>query len=322
MFKLWREKHFAFILWPLSIVYQLIVALRYLCYRMHVFKVTRFNVPIIVVGNITVGGTGKTPIVLWLAEFLRREGFKPGIVSRGYGGESSHYPQIVTANSNAGEVGDESLLIAKRSEVPVVVDPKRVRAVKTLLEQFNCNVVVSDDGLQHYALARDIEIAVIDSQYRFGNGFCLPAGPLREPLKRLARVDLSLTGGEPQAGEMKFDIVESDIIQLSTQQCYTIDDFKEKKVQAIAGIANPERFFNFLTSLGLTFEARRFPDHYRYCRDDFFEGEDDIILMTEKDAVKCDAFADERFYYLPITAVVPEDFAVRVRRLLREFNLG
>ncbi|MDF2868209.1 MAG: lipid-A-disaccharide kinase, partial [Gammaproteobacteria bacterium] len=200
--RLWYgHNKLVYLLLPFSWLYRLIIALRRYGYKKDIFKSFTASVPVIVVGNITVGGTGKTPLVVALAHFLKQQGYKPGIVSRGYGGQAESYPKFVNANSNPLQVGDEPLLIAKNTHCPVVVDPKRVRAVQTLLYRFACDIVISNDGLQHYALARTIEIAVIDGARRFGNAHCLPAGPLREPITRLRTIDFIVCNGKTQADE-------------------------------------------------------------------------------------------------------------------------
>ena len=181
---------------PLGFLFSDAVKFRKFLYRLGVLKTHTLPVPVIVVGNITVGGTGKTPLIIWLARFLKDSGFKPGIISRGYGGQAESWPQWVAANSDAKNVGDEALLIAKQTGCPMAVGPLRVDAANMLLKQADCNVILSDDGLQHYALNRDIEIAVIDGERRFGNGYCLPAGPLREPIERLQSVDFIIVNGE------------------------------------------------------------------------------------------------------------------------------
>ena len=278
----------AIALWPVSLLFRLVVASRRWAYRRNLLKSKHPAVPVIVVGNITVGGSGKTPLVIWLVEFLRGHGLQPGVVSRGYGGGASHWPQQVGADSDPVAVGDEAVLLAQRAACPVCVGPDRPAAIDALLQHSGCDVVVSDDGLQHYAMSRDIEIAVIDGQRRFGNGLMLPAGPLREPVSRLRDVDLVICNGQPQADEFA--------MQLSSPQIYRLDGegpsrdisvLEGQRVRAIAGIGNPGRFFDMLRSHGLVVQGHAFPDHHAYTAEDLAFAAELPLLMTEKDAVKC-----------------------------------
>lgn len=295
----WHKKtFFSYLLLPLSYLYQLVILLRLLAYRYHLKKTTHFSVPIVVVGNITVGGTGKTPLIIWLANYLRQQGYQPGIVSRGYGGKATYYPQLVMANSDPNQMGDEPVLLASKTHCPVVVAPNRVAAVKQLLRDHHCNIVLSDDGLQHYALGRDLEIAVTDYRH-LGNGFCLPAGPLREPAKRLNLVDFVLENGRD------FNLVPSEIYNLLNPVLkFSIDELNDKRIHAVAGIGNPQRFFQTLRALGLKVIEHPFPDHHKFSLDDFeFVLASDIVIITEKDMAKCRVFADARFWCLPVTIV-------------------
>lgn len=325
---LWYSKNLlAYCLAPISGCFRSVVSLRRFLYRTHFKKVHYFSVPIIVIGNITVGGTGKTPLVIWLANFLKERGYRPGIVSRGHGSKANSYPNWVTQNSDPSQVGDEPLLIARRTECPVMIDPNRPRAVEELLKRTDCNIVISDDGLQHYAMDRDIEIAVIDGERNFGNGFCLPAGPLREPVSRLKQVEFIIlnkmngnascipykaqrnTGSLLKNAQYFMNYHPENFLQLkNSKQIKPSDYFQNKNLHAIAGIGNPKRFFNLLRSMNLTFTEHAFPDHHPYKPTDFNFDADSMILMTEKDAVKCEKFADERFWYLPITADLPKEF--------------
>ena len=290
---------------PLAFLYYVIISLRRFFYKIGLKKTKYFSVPVIVVGNITVGGTGKTPLVIWLAHVLKQQGFKPGIVSRGYGGKMRHYPLIVNSKSIVTQTGDEALLIARQTQCPVVIDPERVNAVQTLLQTTDCNIVISDDGLQHYALGRDIEIAVIDGTRRFGNGFYLPAGPLRESVKQLATVDFVVSNGAAQSCEYAMQLMVNRFHQV-TQPDVSVDAnfFSNKTIHAVAGIGNPARFFATLRQLGLIIIEHPFPDHYLFKKTNFNYGDDAIIVMTEKDAVKCEQFATKNFWYLPVQANV------------------
>lgn len=306
----YSNKRWLYTLWPLSFCYRLAVALRYSCYRLKILSSKRFSIPIIIVGNITTGGTGKTPLVIWLAHYLREKGYSPGIVTRGYSGKSSFYPRTVSADCNPEEVGDEAVLLAQKTACPVVIDRNRPNAVAKLLAENACNIIISDDGLQHYALERDIEIAVIDGTRRLGNGLCLPAGPLREPPFRLKKVDFVVSNGVNQANEHAMQLLVGQIIQLNNPMlsCSTTH-IKQKTIHAIAGIGNPTRFFDLLKSLGLTIVEHVFPDHYKFRATDIDFGADALVIMTEKDAVKCRSFADERHWVLPIYAHLSENFA-------------
>ena len=270
--------------------------------------VERLPVPVIVVGNITVGGAGKTPLTLWLAQQLRHRGWRPGIVSRGYGGASAE-PQAVGADSSPAEAGDEPILLARRSGAPVWVGRNRAAAARALLAAHpEVNLILCDDGLQHYRLGRDVELAVFDGRGA-GNGWRLPVGPLREPLRRLTEVDAVICNGLPDprlpTGIRRFDM------RLQAGEFYRLDDpqqtsaasaFKGKKLYALAGIGDPGRFFRTLEGLGLHFEAHPFPDHYAYTPTDLVFAKDGILLMTEKDAVKCAALTAGETWVLPVDA--------------------
>lgn len=310
MLNLWNKSFIAYLLWPFALLYRLFIFFRYKAYQFHIKKINRFPVPIIVIGNISVGGTGKTPLVIEIAQFLKKKGWRPGIISRGYGGKSDYYPRQVHANSNPREVGDEPLLIVRNTACPTLVDPNRSRGVKVLLGKTNCNIVLSDDGLQHLALGRDIEIAVIDGQRRFGNGFCLPAGPLREPISRLKKVDFIVTKGKPaNAKGFEMLLIPDYFYQLiRPENKKNPDYFYGKKLHAVAGIGNPGQFFNGLHRLGLTFTEHPFPDHYFFKPRDFNYGKEAIILMTEKDAIKCVGLVDTRLWCLKTKTKLDDSF--------------
>lgn len=305
-----------YLLSPFSVLYCLIISLRK---KYLTKKKINFDVPVIVVGNITVGGTGKTPFVIWLSEFLKNKGYHPGIVSRGYGGKSKTYPLTVTPNSDPHQVGDEAVLLAMRAHCPVVIDPDRVKAVKYLLENHDCNIIISDDGLQHYRLGRDIEIVIIDGERQMGNGFCLPAGPLREPVTRLNTVDFIVINTIHKTIDINIDkILESNytpeynmfltpgnIYNLSSPELEVIPDyFLGEPIHAVAGIGNPERFFAQLRNFGLSIWPHSFSDHHRFTEKDLNFSIETKIIMTEKDAVKCRNFSDYRFWCLPVSAEI------------------
>ena len=262
----------------------------------------------VVVGNITTGGTGKTPLVVWLVNRLKTQGYRPGIVSRGFQGKATEWPQVVGLGSDPAMVGDEPVLLAHRTQCPIVVAPNRVAAAKKLLADFDCDVVISDDGLQHYAMARDIEIAVVDGIRHFGNRLCLPAGPLREPLRRLDQVDFIVCNGANEPGWFAMQLAPDEVINVADpSQRLSLEACREREWQAVAGIGNPERFFLQLEHLGLNIHGHPYPDHHAFSKPDIEFGAVSV-MMTEKDAVKCRGFADQRHWYLPVTAQLSEGF--------------
>lgn len=306
------------LLMPLSALFQQAVKFRRTVYRLGLVRSKRLPVPVIVVGNISVGGTGKTPLVIWLAEFLRQAGYCPGVISRGYGGRKLSEPRAVGAECDPAEVGDEPLLIARRTRCPVSICPDRVAAGRALIQRGDCDIVISDDGLQHYALARDIEIAVIDGDRRCGNGRCLPAGPLREAVERLDEVDLVVCQGQPQMGEFGMALSGEYAVNLSDETLRRpLASFAGRHCRAIAGIGNPGRFFAYLRHRGLEVKGQAFPDHYVYQRDDIRFGDELPVLMTEKDAVKCRRFAGKHDWYVPVAAILPPAFGDNLLALLR-----
>jgi tetraacyldisaccharide 4'-kinase len=317
----WYKDHFIGAwLMPLGFLFADFVKFRKFLYRVGVIKKHKLSVPVIVVGNITVGGTGKTPLVIWLAQLLKDAGYKPGIISRGYGGQVQPFPQQVNAESTASQVGDEALLLARNTGCPVAVSSLRVDAARLLIEYSGCNVILSDDGLQHYALSRDIEIAVIDGERRFGNSYCLPAGPLREPIERLQSVDFVVVNGEPsEPGELAMKLIGNTAVNLLTGQVKPLSEFVGVECHALAGIGNPKRFFNMLIAAGvIVSEPRSFPDHYPLQPQDIDFATSKPVLMTEKDAVKCSTFAGNQHWFVPVTAVPEADFGPRLLNLLRE----
>lgn len=309
----------SWLLLPLSWLFCLVVALRRLSYRFGLLYSYQMPVPVIVVGNITVGGTGKTPLVAWLVDYLIRNGFKPGVVSRGYGGKSKHWPERVTPDSDPQLVGDEAVLLARRTNCVMAVGPDRVAAVDLLINDCGCDIIVSDDGLQHYRLGRDVEIAVVDGNRRLGNGFCLPAGPLRELPSRLHQVDaVVVNGGKAERGEFSMRLTGDTLVNL-TDPSWTknLEDLRNKDVHALAGIGNPSRFFSQLRHAGLKVIEHPFPDHHQFAAADLSFDDFLPVLMTEKDAVKCEAFASERHWVLPVQAVLDEVFERRLTTLIK-----
>jgi len=302
----WYQSHpIRWLLWPLSVLYCAITSLRRSLYQVGIFKQYTLNVPVIIVGNLSVGGTGKTPCVIWLAKQLKQAGFRPGIISRGYGGKAEHYPQNVTPQSDPTIVGDEPIIISRHSKCPMMIAPKRVDAAKQLLEQFDCNIIIADDGLQHYALDRDIEVVIVDSQRLFGNKYCLPAGPLREPLSRLKSVDFIVHNGSETPSEFTMTTTQCQAINLTDPTLKReLSSFHSQTVHSIAGIGNPKRFFKQLTEQGITLIPHEFPDHHPYSEADLEFNDGLEILMTEKDAVKCQLFANKNMWYIPIKATI------------------
>lgn len=266
----------------------------------------RLPVPVIVVGNISVGGTGKTPFVIWLVQRLQQSGWSPGVISRGYGGRAPAYPWRVRADSSHAHCGDEPLLIARRTGVPVVIDPDRVAAAGALVAGESIDVIVSDDGLQHYRLARDLEICVVDGRRGLGNGALIPAGPLREPPSRLRELPIVVVNGGGGAivhpGRVDMQLAAGGVQSLVTAADSALDDWRGRRVHAVAGIGHPHRFFELLRAHGVEAIPHPFADHYRYQKADFDFGNALPVLMTEKDAVKCIEFADLRLHQVPVTA--------------------
>jgi tetraacyldisaccharide 4'-kinase len=305
----WRRKNalFYFVLVPFSWLFSAIVYLRQSAYQLGLLKSYKTPVPLIVVGNITVGGNGKTPVVMWLVQQLRNNGFTPAVISRGYGG-STKLPTSVNANSSANLVGDEPVLIANRCACPVFVGANRVHVVTELLRAHpECNILISDDGLQHYALQRDIEIAV--TQPEQDNMRLLPAGVLREPLLRLNTVDAIVCNGgvfssnNSHAAQFEMQLIGEQFYNLADNNIKAnAADFESKTIKALAGIGKPERFFEHLRKLGLNFTSLGFADHYAYSAQDLANIDSDVLIMTEKDAVKCKAFARAHYWVLPVQA--------------------
>lgn len=305
---------------PLSWMFGAVAAVRRACYRHQILKSYRLTVPVVVVGNITVGGTGKTPCVIALAKYFSSIGYHPGIISRGVGLIRHHRPYYVTKNSSPAEAGDEAVLLSRHSECPVMLCVDRVAAARELLQKFpECDLIISDDGLQHYRMQRDIEIALVDGSRYFGNGCLLPAGPLRETLSRLAEVDfVVVNGGELQnASKMMLQSGRLLPVQQSAHQCDAAS-LKNDTVHAVAGIGNPGKFFDYLRDHEYQVIEHAFADHHAFTADDLRFDDGFPIIMTEKDAVKCERIADERMWYLPVTAVFDQNFLEQLKIKLKE----
>jgi len=319
----YRRSWLAIVLWPLSQLFVLLAWLRRIFFRWGWLKSRRLPVPLVVVGNISVGGTGKTPLVVALAAELQQAGYRVGIISRGYGGQASEWPQSVTADSEAAWVGDEPLLIARRSGCPLAVGADRYVAGLHLLADAPCDLILSDDGLQHYALQRNFEIAVLDGERRLGNGWRLPAGPLRESPKRLKSVDWVLVNGERGSEELGFDLQGDELICLADNQPLPLSDFAGQRVHAVAGIGHPERFFAQLRAAGLEVIEHPLPDHQAPQAEDLLFDDGLAVVMTEKDAVKCSAFQTyTNLYYLPVAAKLDQSFITSFLAALKRNNHG
>jgi len=317
----YKKPSFILLLTPFSALFGLISALRRLLYSLGIKSSTRGKTPVIVVGNISVGGSGKTPVVIWLAQYLQNKGHKVGVVSRGYGGKAPHYPYLVNSNSSALESGDEPLLIYQRLNIPVVVSPNRVQAIKLLEEQGNIDFILSDDGLQHYAMARDIELVVIDGQRRFGNGWLMPVGPLREPISRLKSADILIcNGGLAALNEVQMQLEPGLLVNIKTGEKRALQ--KNESVVALAGIGSPARFFATLSHMGANIVSQHaFKDHQAFTQSDFdgLLGSHPLI-MTEKDAVKCASFVDERCWFLPVNALMAETLSTKLDACLLKLS--
>jgi len=308
--RIWYEGGaFYQVLLPLSGIYWLLIALRRSLYRMGILGRHRATVPVIIVGNITAGGTGKTPVTIWLVRELRKRGFAPGVVSRGYGGSRSRTSMRVDTASDPDVVGDEPVLIARRAECPVVVDADRSRAVQMLVDD-GANVIIADDGLQHYRLERTYEICVIDGARGLGNRLLLPAGPLRETIGRLSEVDQVLINGKGardaeqmtavEQNAIEFELVANEVSRLNGSLTRPIQGFAGTTVHAVAAIGNPARFFDMLRAYGMQVIEHAYQDHARLRSGELEYGDDFEVLMTEKDAVKLDAKISDKYWTVPV----------------------
>jgi tetraacyldisaccharide 4'-kinase len=315
----WYNKSFwLYILAPFTFLFSSLVKARRNSYVKNPKKVWSSPKPIIVVGNISMGGTGKTPLVKFIASELVKRGFKPGLVSRGYGGKYSGTLEV-TPDATYKQTGDEAQILAKLN-VPFFIDKNRSRAAKKLQENHDVDVIISDDGLQHYAMGRDIEIAVIDGARRLGNGLAFPAGPLREPKSRLSEVDFIVNNGGPTEGdEILMTLSPAKFIHLNSGKEYSVDKWPmHNQVHAIAGVGNPNRFFDLLLRLGFEFDKNPFPDHHKYNKRDLYYLDHLPILMTEKDAAKCKHFKNSKIWYLSIESKIESQFIDRLEEKLND----
>ena len=305
---------------PLAALYGVVAA-----YRRATTKPEALPVPVVVVGNISVGGTGKTPVVLWLVERLREWGWKPGVISRGYGGQPPQRALRVTADTPAAHSGDEPALLARRLGCPVAVDADRIAAARLLIEQDGVDVLVSDDGLQHHRLPRALELCVVDGARGLGNAALLPAGPLREPPERLRDMDLVLiNGGDWSApadvAQARFQLALGDARSLEDDSSLPLAQLRGQSVHAVAGIGHPARFFAALRAAGVEVIEHAFPDHHPFTASDLGFGDALPVLMTEKDAVKCRGLGLERAFYVPVEACLGETGTAAVRKLVQSLR--
>ncbi len=297
----------AWLLLPFSLLFWVISQIRRAFFSLGIKSAYRAPKPVVIVGNLSVGGNGKTPVVVWLVEELKKRGFRSGVISRGYGSRSKIYPLLVTENTSPIEGGDEPVLIAKRTSVPVVISPNRRQAIELLLKQSECDIIISDDGLQHYQLQRDLEIVVMDAERALGNGFVLPAGPLRELPSRLKNVDFVITnGGKNQYSDAVMTLVPHYAVNLKSKEKRRLNEFAFGS--AIAGIGHPQRFFTMLEKQGIVLNhTQAFQDHQHFEAAQLEKlARNQPLFMTEKDAVKCQTFAQENWWYVPVEAEIVE----------------
>lgn len=321
--KIWYESHpLGLPLRPLSALMGGLVKARQKAYELNLLTRYRAPVPVIVVGNISVGGTGKTPFIIWLAELLQGQGVAVGVVSRGYRAEAKHSPYEITGDSSVEQVGDEPFLIYQRLKCPVVIGSQRAEAIQLLLARHRVDIILSDDGMQHYAMARDLEIALIDGTRGLGNGQLLPAGPLREPPQRLQAVDYIVANTAPFDDAVLMQLQPGLLRNGGGEERLALSSLAGQAVHAVAGIGNPSRFFNLLKNHGLEVIEHPKPDHHQFSEKDLQFADDLPVIVTEKDAVKCRQFASDKLLYLPVEAQLPEAFASdllkRIKTLIDE----
>lgn len=306
----YRNNYIIRLLLPLSWLFGLLVKMRRYWLERHR---QILSLPVVVVGNITVGGTGKTPLVIWLCHYLQKKGWRVGVVSRGYKSRASRFPKLLASTDSAQVVGDEPRLIANATHCPVVIDPDRHRAAAYLAASTDCNLIISDDGLQHYAMSRVMEIVTVDAERRFGNGYCLPIGPLREPISRLQEVDMVIgNGGSVDAKGYAMSLQPQPLCRVDgASKRMELADLQGKVVRAVTGIGHPQRFFDLLTRLGCQVLSSPFADHHQFIEDDFkFDKDEVLLVMTAKDAVKCQALAKSHWWYLPIVLKPNQAFII------------
>lgn len=330
--KIWYGKNKLYwLLIPFSLLYGLIAFVRRKLYQIGWLKSWKSPVPIMVIGNLSVGGNGKTPLVVALIEALKAKGLQVGVVSRGYGGKAQSYPLILDHYITTDQAGDEPVLIYQRTQVPIAVSPKRVEAVQALLNRYKLDVILTDDGLQHYALGRDIEVVVIDAKRLFGNGWWIPAGPMRERKNRLKSVDLIVLNGE--GGNQIAQQYPTKTYTMQLTPLYAVNLLTQEKkalsslthICAIAGISHPQRFFDMLKKMNADLvKTEAFADHQHFTLSSLADiaNKQQTLLMTEKDAVKCQQFALPNWWYLPIDAVIPAKAIEQIYSLLEDIKIN
>ena len=302
----------------LAKIFSILSGFRRKLYALGVLKSTKIKCPVVIVGNISVGGVGKTPFVMWLVNQLKAQGLKVGVVSRGYGGKREHEPLLVIPQTSAKASGDEALLIAKHTDAPVFVGKNRVKAAQKLLLDYRVDVIIADDGLQHYALKRDVEIVLIDAKYGLGNEQLLPAGPLREDKSRLNSVDMIIYKGEV-ADEDYFSYEPLMVYELgNTKNQKDLQSFRNQRIQALAGIAHPDSFFKLLSAQGLAVVKHPLDDHEVLTEKHFQFDNDDPIFITEKDAVKCIDMKIKNVWVVVLKLVVKKETKQKVMDLIKE----
>ena len=323
--RVWYGNHIlSRLLQPVSWLYALYMLLRRAAYAAGILAVQKVAVPVVVVGNLTVGGTGKTPLIIWLAEFLKDRGFHPGIVSRGYGGTARQWPQQVRPDTDPVVVGDEPVIISRRTGCPVAIAPNRYIAARELIRHTGCNLILCDDGLQHLELDRELEIVVIDGERQFGNNRCLPSGPLREPISRLKSVDMIVSNGREGKNQylMEYQPLPLRPLNTASDEQLELESFSGRTVHAVAGIGNPNNFFSILRRHGIDIVKHVYPDHYYYQPEELNFDDGLPVVMTEKDAVKCEKFNVPDCWYLPVRAKMTNAFEHRLAILIEELDGG
>ena len=320
----WYRKHaWLWLLWPLSVLFTLLSRQRRARLQ-RAWPPEPADIPVVVVGNITVGGTGKSPFVIALVRQLQAIGLRPAVITRGYGGSASHYPCFLDAASTVEEAGDEAIMIRRSVSCPVVVDRRRMRAIEALRKSQTCDVIISDDGLQHYAMPRALEIVMLDGERLLGNGLCLPAGPLREPAARLEEVDYVVMNGDSSDTTLAngrfgrkpaMHLRPAAWVNLRSGARVDLQSLPlagAGRLHAFAGIGNPQRFFATVRALGYSPLCHPFPDHYRFGAQDLRFAAGNTVVMTQKDAVKCESFAGPDYWYLAVEAELDADFSAHL----------
>ena len=317
--KLWYKKNVIFyILIPLEIFYWALLQTKNILYRIGILKVKKLDVPVIVVGNLTVGGTGKPPLVIEIVRSLLKNGYSPGIICRGYGGKMKNLPHLITKEDRFLLAGDDALLLLEETKCPVVIDSNKIRGCYALLNNERIDTIISDDGLQHPQLARDIEIAVVDGKRRCGNGPLIPAGPLRESAARLNKIDLVVVnGGSKMKNEYSMSGTLTYAVRLLDGKKKELSTFEQETIDAICGIGNPDRFFDDLNNAGVKVRKHYYPDHYLYKPEDLCKFNSSRLFMTSKDAIKCRQFAQIDWWVIPQSIEIENDFTVALLEKLK-----